>query len=111
MNKNVTLDIEGENVRFTEDGKISVIDAIAVLSEDDCPACIWEKLMQENPQLATALEEYSFKDGESVIVADSESWEIIEILLLDYLINHEKKSRIDSGRHRAAGIGNRLGFQ
>ena len=90
MSKSITLNMDGENVRFTDDGKISVIDAIAVLSEDDCPACIWDKLIQENPQLVTALEEYSFEDGESVIVTDSESWEIIEILLLDYLINREK---------------------
>jgi len=90
MNKNITLDVGGENVRFTEDGKISVIDAIAVLSEDDCPASIWEKLIQENPQLGAVLEEYSFSDGESAIVTDGESWEIIEILLLNYLINREK---------------------
>ena len=90
MNKNFTLNLDGENVRFTEDGKISVIDAIAVLSEDDCPDCIWDKLIQENPQLGTALEKYAFKDGEFVIVTDGESWERIEILLLDYLINREK---------------------
>ena len=90
MNKDVTLNVEGEDVRFTEDGKIFVIDAIALLSDDDCPSCIWEKLKKENPQLAAALEEYSFKDGESVEVADRESWEIIQTMLLGYLINDEK---------------------
>jgi len=90
MNKGITLSLEGENVRFTEDGKISVIDAIAVLTEDDCPACIWDKLIQGHPQIGAALEKYSFKDGEPVMVADGESWEKIETMLLDYLINGEK---------------------
>ena len=87
MSRNVTLNIEGEDVRFTADGKISIIDAIAVLCDEDCPSCIWEKLKQKNPHLGAGLEEYSFNDGESVTVADSESWEIIQTLLLDYLIN------------------------
>lgn len=89
MKKTVTMNIEGENIRFTEDGKISVIDAIAALSEDRCPTCIWEKLRQENPQLDASFEEYAFKEGEPVAVADKESWDIIQTLLFDYMISGE----------------------
>lgn len=90
MKHDVTLEMDGEIIRFTEDGKMAVLDAIAVLSSDDCPGCIWEKLKQKNPKLAPALETHTFKEGEPVAVADSETWEIIQMLLLDYLINGDR---------------------
>ena len=85
MDKTVTLEMDGENIRFTEDGKIVVIDAIAVLTSDECPACILEKLKQKNPNLEASLETFTL-EGEPVSVADSQNWEIIEMLLLEYLI-------------------------
>jgi len=85
MDETVTLKMDGESIRFTEDGKIAVLDAIAVLTSDECPACILEKLKQQNPNLEAFLETFTL-GGEPVAVADSQNWEIIEILLLRYLI-------------------------
>ena len=90
MDKMITLEMDGESIRFTEDGKMAVIDAISVLSSDESPACILEKLKQKNPKLETDLETLTYK-GESVAVADSQSWEIIQTLLLEYLINGESQ--------------------
>lgn len=86
MDKAVTLEMDGESIRFTEDGKMAVLDAIAVLTRDECPASILERLKQMDPKLETTLETFTF-GGEPVAVADSRNWEIIEILLLEYLIN------------------------
>jgi hypothetical protein len=85
MDKTVTLEMDGDSIRFTEDGKMAVIDAIAFLTSDERPACILEKLKQKNPNLETSLETFTI-GGEPVAVADSRNWEIIEILLLEYLM-------------------------
>jgi len=89
MDKMVTLDMDGESIRFTEDGKMSVVDAISVLSNEGSPDCILEKLKKINPKLETNIETLTF-GGESVAVADSQNWEIIQTFLLDYLINSDK---------------------
>ena len=85
MYDHVSLTIEGDTIRFTPDGRLAVLDAIAALSEDESPACIWEILRRKNPQLEDILENYSFGEGDPVAVADSGGWEVIQGLLLDYL--------------------------
>ena len=85
MYDQVSLTIEGDTIRFTPDGRLAVVDAIAALSEDKCPSCVWEILRRNNPQLEHILENYSFGEGDPVDVADSGGWEVIQGLLLDYL--------------------------
>jgi len=85
MYDQVSLTIEGDTIRFTPDGRLAVVDAIAALSEDKCPSCIWEKLRRKNPHLEDILENYSFGEGDTAVVADSSGWAVIQGLLLDYL--------------------------
>lgn len=87
MKSYVTLQLDDDKIRFTPDGRIAVVDAIGALSDAECPTCIWEALKRNNPQLIGLCADYSFREKENVVVADSESWMIIQTLLLDQLID------------------------
>ena len=87
--EHVTLHLENDTVRFTPDGQIAVLDAIGALSEDDCPVCIWEDLKRDNPYIIELCKVYTFPEKERVPVANSESWAVIQTLLLEHLIDSE----------------------
>jgi len=85
----VTLQLEDDAVRFTPDGRIAVVDAIGALSQADCPVCIWEDMKRNNPHLDELYADYTFPEEGNVPVADTQSWVIIQTLLLDHLIDSE----------------------
>lgn len=87
MEDHVTLQLEDDAVRFTPDGRIAVVDAIGALTQAGCPVCIWEDLKRDNPQLEELYGDYTFPEQDNVPVADSQSWVIIQTLLLDHLID------------------------
>lgn len=89
MEDGVILELEENTVRFTANGRIAVIDAIGALSETDCPTGIWEELKRSHPQIANICSNHCFSREGNTPVADSESWEIIQTLLLDHLIDNE----------------------
>lgn len=88
MNQPVTLEIEADTIRFTPDGRIAVVDAIGALSEADCPDCIWEDLKHKHPTIMKLCRNYTFQQKETVPVAGSDEWEIIQTMLLDHLIDN-----------------------
>ena len=89
MKSFVTLQLEEDTIRFTPDGRIAVVDAIGALSEAECPACIWEELKRNHPELIGLCAEYAFREKENVAVADSQGWMVIQTLLLEQLIDSE----------------------
>ncbi len=72
-------------VRFTPDGKVSVIDAIRVVTDSQFPSSIWENVKTRYPEIETLCEEYSFHTEEPIPVVGSEGWERIWMLLPDFL--------------------------
>lgn len=89
MEDHVTLQMDDDHIRFTPNGSIAVVDAIAALSEANCPVCLWEDLKQRNPHLDDMCQDYAFPGEDSVAVADNESWIIIQTLLLEHIIDSE----------------------
>lgn len=88
MHECVTLRLEDDTVRFTPDGRIAVVDAIGALSEAECPDCIWEDLKDKHPSIMAVCGDYTFPQEETVPVADSDGWRIIQTMLLDHLIDN-----------------------
>ncbi|MGB5985089.1 MAG: hypothetical protein WBG37_07270 [Desulfobacterales bacterium] len=88
MGRSVTLQLIDNPVRFTPDGKVAVVDAIAALSEAECPERIWEELKRSHPQLDGLCGDYTFRKEEQVPVAGSEAWLAIESKLLDHLLEN-----------------------
>ena len=84
--KHFTMQLDGDRVRFTPDGKIAVIDAIKALSTREGAECIWESLKEERPEFGRLCQSYSFQENKAESVVDGEAWEKIEDALLDYII-------------------------
>jgi len=83
----IHLSIDQHGIRFTPDGKIAVIDAIGALSEKTDAGDIWRDLSHSHPEIITLCDSYSFqKRTESTPVACGETWEKIQGLLFDYLV-------------------------
>jgi hypothetical protein len=83
----VHLSIDEHGIRFTPDGKIAVIDAISALSDMTDARHIWRDLSQNHPDIIDMCDSYTFhKKTESTPVACGETWEKIQGLLFEYLV-------------------------
>jgi hypothetical protein len=89
MDKPIQLILGDDAVNFTEDGKVSVLDAISALSDTDCVACIWDEIKSKNPQLREYYQERRIQGGHKEPVVDSKGWEILQELLFDYMLERD----------------------
>ena len=87
MEQPLILDLDSVPLRFTPDGKVSVVDAIRAVSNSKCPTTIWENLKAAHPDILIYCEKYSFQAGDPVSVIDSKGWEMVWMLLPDYLVD------------------------
>jgi hypothetical protein len=85
MEDTLIVNLDDQPIRFTPDGKISIVDAIKALSKSDRPQSIWEDLKTEHPEILPHCEDYSFPKDGSTEVVDSEGWELVWIFLPYYL--------------------------
>jgi hypothetical protein len=85
MEQEVIMDLDAVSVRFTADGKISVIDAIKAVSSSEHPWIVWESLKAEHPEILNYCEDYTFHMQGPVPVANSEGWDKICAVLPEYL--------------------------
>ncbi|MBU1344282.1 MAG: hypothetical protein KKE44_08550 [Proteobacteria bacterium] len=83
----VNFSLNDSPVRFTDGGKMFVIDAISALSETDRAKIIWENLKKEKPQINGYIEYHRLSGNLSVPITDSSGWKKIQVLLFDYLID------------------------
>jgi hypothetical protein len=86
--KHFMMQLDGNPVRFTPDGKIAVVDAIKALSARDCAERIWESLKEERPEFKALCQNYHFQKDKIDSVVDGEGWEKIEDALVDYILDH-----------------------
>jgi len=85
MAQAMVFTLNNEPVRFTPEGKVSVIDAIRVVTDSNSPDAIWDTLKAEHPEILMHCENYSFQTEGPIPVVNSEGWETIWMLLPDYL--------------------------
>lgn len=85
MAQPLILNLGSDPLRFTPDGKVSVVDAIRAVSNSDSPYSIWENLKAEHPEILLYCVDYSFQGKGPVPVIDSKGWERVWMLLPDYL--------------------------
>ena len=87
MEPNLVVHFDGDPVRFTPDGRLSVLDAIEALVHSECPASLWDDVKREHPEISSYCGTYSFQDGQSLPVVNNEGWSILSIVLLGYLFD------------------------
>lgn len=87
MEQPLILNLDSVPLRFTPDGKVSIVDAIRAVSNSRCPTSIWENLKAEYPDILKHCEDYSFQGGDPVSVIDRTGLEKVWMLLPDYLVD------------------------
>jgi hypothetical protein len=85
VEQNVVIHFDGDLVRFTPDGKVSVLDAIGALTQSECPGTLWEDVKEKYPEIMSHCDSYSFRKGQSLPVVDTAGWDKLSIVLMDYL--------------------------
>jgi hypothetical protein len=85
LEKPLTLHLDDKPLRFTPDGKVSVVDAIGATTLSHRAHAIWEGLKEKHPEILPYCEDYSFQENDLIPVVDSEGWEIIMMLLPYYV--------------------------
>jgi len=87
MEQALIIHLDNEAVRFTHDGKVSVLDAIRALCNSSCQGAIWGNLKREHPEILIHYEDYSFLREGPIPVVESEGLGKVWMLLLDYLLD------------------------
>jgi len=85
MEHNLVVSFDGDPVRFTPDGKVSVLDAIGTLTHSRCPGSLWDDVKKKHPEIMSHCGIYSFQKGHSLPVVDREGWNMLWTVLVDYL--------------------------
>ena len=86
--------IDDTPVRFTDDGQMFVVDAIAVVSEAlhrrrghaACRRSLWEELIRRNPELLAYCREIEDIGDGAVPVVDRDGWDKIHEKLFERLL-------------------------
>jgi hypothetical protein len=87
MEEALVIYMDEEPVAFTEDGRVSVLDAIRMVLDSGSAADLWERMKIEHPDILNHCEECAFRDQGRVSVIDKEGWEKIWMLLPHYLFD------------------------
>jgi hypothetical protein len=89
MEQELTLTLDDGPIRFTRDGKISVIDAIKMVTCSEHPEVLWGTLKEEHPEILDHCEERQFQEEGATQVADAQGWEIIGMFLFDHMVHED----------------------
>jgi hypothetical protein len=100
MQEPLTVHLDEKPVRFTPDGKVSVVDAIEATMHSNRAHDIWETLKDGHPEILHYCEDYPFQEETPIPVVDSTGWEMIMTLLFCYLSNDDREK---SGHHASIG--------
>jgi hypothetical protein len=85
MEQNLVVSFDGDPVRFTPDGRVSVLDAIGALTHSESPRSLWDDVKKKYPEIRSYCGSYSFQKGHSLPVVDSEGWDMLLTVLVNYL--------------------------
>jgi hypothetical protein len=85
VNQDVSFDIGDEAVKFTSEGKVSVVDAIRAVTGSEQAGNIWDQVKEEHEDLLDHCERHDFQDNGATLVIDSDGWERLWELLPYYI--------------------------
>lgn len=87
MAKTYLVDLGGTDIRFTPEGKVSVVDAIQALCAAQRPERVWRDLVQAHPEIGALCETYRFANADPAEVVDAPGWSVIEDLLPAHVLS------------------------
>ncbi len=83
----ITVVVDNEQIKFTPGGKVAVLDAIASLCPGEDTHTLWERLLEQQPELHGLCEDYPFSRQKSTPVTDGQGWERIQEALFTYMLD------------------------
>jgi hypothetical protein len=87
MEEAIVVYMDEAPVTFTQDGRVSVLDAIRMVMDSGNAGPVWEKIKTDHPDILAHCEHYSFREQGTVSVIDKDGWDRIWMLLPEYLSN------------------------
>jgi len=85
MNDAYIVQMDGDQIRFTQDGHVYLLDAIKAVSGSDSERDIWRRLKLDHPEIIRLCERHTPEGGDGDLVVDPEGWDKIWMLLSEYL--------------------------
>jgi len=85
--------MDEDSLAFTEDGRVSVLDAIGMVLDSGSAIGVWEKMKQDHPEVLDHCQEHAFREQGMVSVTDKEGWEKIWMFLSDYFFEASPAGR------------------
>ena len=79
------VEMDDDQIRFTPDGRVYVLDAIKAVSGSDSEGHIWKSMKQDHPDILDYCERHASPGDEGFLVVDTEGWEKIWMFLPEYL--------------------------
>jgi hypothetical protein len=79
--------MDEDPLSFTNDGSVSVLDAIGMLMDTGSAAAVWERMKTEHPEVLDHCREHAFEDQGTVTVTSKDGWEIIWMILAGYFFD------------------------
>ena len=89
MPQSMELFLDNEPVRFTPEGRMFVLDAIAAVTQTNSTAEVWSDFKQQKPEVNQYVDTLSGDAGDKEPVCGSDGWDAIQDLLFDYIIYQE----------------------
>ncbi len=88
----VNLTLDQDEIRFTPEGKIAVIDAIKALTGAEDGTRVWQTMIAGDPELNSWCDTYHFPESKSTPVVGLSGWEKVEAALFDYMVAMDLQS-------------------
>lgn len=87
MEEALVIYMDEDPVVFTEDGRVSVLDAIRMVLGSGRAPDLWERMKEEHPDILNHCKTHAFKEEGTLCVIDKEGWEKLWMLLPGYLFD------------------------
>jgi hypothetical protein len=94
MERLLTVSLDEEDVRFTSDGRMSVLDAIRALTLSKNPERIWKDLKDKHPKLLDHCEDRKDPHEGLLTVVDGEGWDMMWTLLIAYILDPQEDASL-----------------
>ena len=85
MNETYVVEMDNDQIRFTPDGRVFVLDAIKAVSGSNSEQDIWKNMKLDHPDILKYCERPAPSEDDGYLVVNTEGWDKIWMLLPQYL--------------------------
>ena len=97
MNQALILNLDNEPVRFTPNGKVSVLDAIRAVINSDHPLSVWENLKKEHPEQTLVDDDLCFTGFDAYEKVIESGIDVAVIACTSHFHSRFLKAAVDAG--------------